>query len=460
MPNESSKAIEGLEQVGEIEGIFNLRFTYKKATVPFLNAVTFKDRRKTQTKMRALCNLKELVILQTCNRVEIFAAINPNESCRAYDSIAECWRREVKQSSTVFYTGLENSSGLEALIHLFRLASGLESMIVGEDQILGQVQDAFNESEKLGVVGPILRRAFDSAIRTGTEARIRTGLNKGAVSIGSAAANLLEQLLGNLEDKKIIVIGAGKTGILVGKALAVRKPNVIYVANRTYQMGVRLAKMLDGQAVRFDRIRTYLADVDAVIVATAAPHAVLTEELVADTMQKRGEKKLLIIDLSHPRNVEKDVKALPNVDVRNIDDLRGIADRNLKMRLAEVKNAENIIDSELKKLELQLRCEQVEPIISAICNRAESVRQKELAKALKKIGEIDQDQRRVIEVMTRLMVERVLIRLIDKLRKAAIAGNYQIVSTAQELFDTQLDGEAQDYLSRNTNEYPKTTNST
>lgn len=151
---------------------------------------------------------------------------------------------------------------------------------------------------------------------------------------------------------------------------------------------------------------------------------------------------------------------MPNVDVRNIDDLRGIADRNLKMRLAEVKNAENIIDSELKKLELQLRCEQVEPIISAICNRAESVRQKELAKALKKIGEIDQDQRRVIEVMTRLMVERVLIRLIDKLRKAAIAGNYQIVSTAQELFDTQLDGEAQDYLSRNTNEYPKTTNST
>jgi glutamyl-tRNA reductase len=315
-------------------------------------------------------------------------------------------------------------------------------MIVGEDQILGQVQDAFNESEKLGVVGPILRRAFDSAIRTGTEARIRTGLNKGAVSIGSAAANLLEQLLGNLEDKKIIVVGAGKTGILVGKALAVRKPNVIYVANRTYQMGVRLAKMLDGQAVRFDRIRSYLADVDAVIVATAAPHAVLTKELVADTMQRRGEKKLLIIDLSHPRNVEKDVKALPNVDVRNIDDLRGIADRNLKMRLAEVKNAENIIDSELKKLELQLRCEQVEPIISAICNRAESVRQKELAKALKKIGEIDQDQRRVIEVMTRLMVERVLIRLIDKLRKAAMAGNYEIVSTAQELFDTQLDGEA------------------
>lgn len=439
MPNGSSKVVEGLEQVREIEGILNVRFTYKKATIPFLNAVTFKDHCRAQEKILARCNLKECVILQTCNRVEIFAVIQPSEFCRAYESIAECWRREVKQNATVFYSGLESSSGLEALIHLFRLASGLESMIVEEDQILGQVQDAFNESEKQGVAGPILRRAFDRAIRTGTEVRIRTGLNKGAVSIGSAAANLLEQLLGSLEGKKMIVIGAGETGMLVGKALAVRKPNVIYVANRTYQMGVRLAKMLGGQAVRFDRIRDYLADVDVVIVATAAPHAVLTAELVADTLQSRGGKKLLIVDLSQPSNVEEAVKALPNIDLRDIDDLRGIAEGNLKMRLAEVKDAETIINSELERFELQWRRERIEPVISAICNRAENVRQKELAKALKMIGELNHDQKKILEDMTRLLVERILFHPINTLRKAAMTGNDQIVSTVQELFDTKLD---------------------
>jgi glutamyl-tRNA reductase len=325
-------------------------------------------------------------------------------------------------------------------------------MIVGEDQILGQVQDALNESEKQGVAGPILRRAFDGAIKTGTKVRIRTGLNKGAVSIGSAAANLLEQLLGSLEGKKIIVIGAGETGMLVGKALAVRKPNVIYVANRTYQMGVRLAKMLGGQAVRFDGIRDYLADVDVVIVATAAPHTVLTTELVADTMRNRGGKDLLIVDLSQPSNVEEAVKALPNIHLRNIDDLRRIAEGNLKMRLAEVKDAETIINRELESFGLRCRRERVEPVISTICRRAENVRQKELAKALKMIGGLDHDHEKVLEDMTRSLLERILFHPINTLRKAAMTGNDQIVSAVEELFDTKSDQGALEYFSRNSNE--------
>jgi len=452
LPNESSKVLEGSESTRETEEILNLRFTYKKATIPFLNAVTFKDHCRAQEKILARCNLKECVILQTCNRVEIFAVIQPGESCRAYESIAECWRIEVKQSPTAFYSGLEGSSGYEALTHLFRLASGLESMIVGEDQILGQVQDALNESEKRGVAGPILRRAFDRAIKTGTKVRIRTGLNKGAVSIGSAAANLLEQLLGSLEGKKIIVIGAGETGMLVGKALAVRKPKVIYVANRTYQMGVRLAKMLDGQAVRFNRIRDYLADVDVVIVATAAPHTVLTTELVADILRNRGGKELLIVDLSQPSNVEEAVKALPNIHLRNIDDLRRIAEGNLKMRLAEVRNAETMIKSELERFELQCRRERVEPLISAICQRAENVRQKELTKALKMLGDLDQEHEKILEDMTRSLLERILFHPISTLRKAAVTGNDQIVSTVEELFDTKLDQDAVEYLTRNSDE--------
>jgi glutamyl-tRNA reductase len=439
LPNESSKVVKESHHAPEIEGILNLGFTYKKASIALLNTVTFKDRCRAQERILACCDLKECVILQTCNRVEIFAVTQPGEFCRAYESIAECWRREVKQNPTIFYSGLENCSGREALVHLFRLASGLESMIVGEDQILGQVQDAFNEAEKQGVAGPILKRAFDRAIKTGIVARTKTELNRGAVSIGSAAANLLEQHLGSLEGKKIMIIGAGEIGMLVGKALAVRKPNVIYVANRTYQMGVRLAKIFDGRAVRFDRIKDYLADVDVVVVATAAPHAVLTVELITDTLQSRGGEKLLIVDLSRPNNVEEAVKELPNIHLRDIDDLRRIAEENLNLRLAEVKRAETIISSELERFELQCKRERVEPMISAIYKRAENVRQRELAKALKMIGELDREQKKILEGMTRSLLERILFHPINMLRKAAVTGDDQIVSTVQELFDTKLD---------------------
>ncbi|HXZ90877.1 MAG TPA: glutamyl-tRNA reductase [Candidatus Dormibacteraeota bacterium] len=452
MPSESSKIIEVSEPARETEEILNLRFTYKKATLPFLNVVTFKDPCRAQKKILTRCNLKECVILQTCNRVEIFAVIRSSEFCGTYESIAECWRLEVKLSPTAFYSGLESSSGYETLTHLFRLASGLESMIVGEDQILGQVQDALKESEQQGLAGPILRRAFDRAIKTGTKIRIRTGLNKGAVSIGSAAANLLEQLLGSLEGKKIIVIGAGQTGMLVGKALAVRKPRVIYVANRTYHMGVRLAKMLGGQAVRLDGIRDYLADVDVIIVATSAPHIVLTTELIADALRNRGGKELLIVDLSQPSNVEESVKTLPNIHLRNIDDLRRIAEGNLKMRLAEVKDAEAIINSELERFELQCRRERVEPLISVICQWAENMRQQELTRALKMIGDIDHEHTKVLEDMTRSLLERILFHPISTLRRAAVTGNDQIVSTVEELFDTRLDQNALQYLTRNSNE--------
>ena len=440
LPNRSSNATEGLEQVREIEGILNLRLTYKKASIPLLNAATFENHRRIQRSMLARCDLKECVVLQTCNRVEIFAAVPPRELSKAEGRITEYWRREAGLARRNFCSVVEKSFGIDVLTHLFRLAAGLESMIVGEDQILGQVQDAFDEAKKLGSAGPILKKVFDRAIKTGKEIRVKTKLNKGAVSIGSVAVNLLEQLLGSLEGKKIILIGAGEIGKLVGKALAVRKTVVIFVANRTYQTAVRLAKMLGGRTVRFNRIKDFLGSIDAVVVATAAPHAVLTVELVAEALQSRGESRLLIIDLSQPSNVEEKVKDLPNVELRDIDSLRGVAEENLKMRLAEAANAEAIINSELKALELQLRRERFEPIISAIYNKAEEVRQKEFEKALGMVGKLDHDQIRILEVMTRLLVERILFHPINRLRNAAVTGNYQFASTVQELFDMKLDG--------------------
>ncbi len=435
MPNKLLKNTKNVEENGETNRIFDLRFTHKKTPITALEALTFNDLHRTLEKIHALNYVRECAILQTCNRVEIFAVVPEQKLMKATSEIAEHWRQRAGLDKETFYLTLEKSTDSKALIHLLRLTSGLESMIVGENQILGQVQEAINEAKKCGTIGPFLQTTFEKAVKTGRDVRLKTGINKGAVSIGSAAVDLLEKVSGGLNDKKVIVVGAGETGGLVGKALALRKQAVLFVTNRTYDRGVRLARMLGGQAVRFNKLSGLLTHVDAVIVATAAPHYVLTKELVQKILDNRKGKKLLILDLAQPRNVEESVADLPNIELRNIDDLRGVAERNLKMRLIEAKKAETIVETEVRRLELMLKRKQVEHLISAICCRAEKVRCKELKKALKMLGKFDASQRKVVDDLTQKLTERILYSPILKLRKAAESGDSTKVLFAQELFD-------------------------
>jgi glutamyl-tRNA reductase len=424
----------------EISGIFNLRFTYKNVPVTVLERLTFKEPREVLGDLCALSHVDECFVLQTCNRIEIYAVAAENFMFEAAAEIAEYWRQRNNLETEKFYQNLERSFNSEALTHLLRLTSGLESMIVGEDQILGQVQKAFEEAKECGTVGWVLKTIFEKAINTGKKVRLKTKINKGAVSIGSAAVELLEEFLGSLRDKKIIIIGAGETGSLVGKALASRKYAVIFVANRTYERGVRLAKMLGGYAVRFDKVKDLLANVNAVIVATAAPHYVLTKNLIQEVLEKRMGRKLFIMDLSQPRNVEEDVDSLSNVELYNIDDLRGIAEKNLEMRRREIEKAEVIIKDELKHLELMLKRERAEPVIAALCSKAEEIRRRELNKALRMLGEVNDKQQKVINDLTLVLIERILYHPILNMRKAAINGDFDTILVAQKLFDLNLSG--------------------
>jgi glutamyl-tRNA reductase len=422
----------------EISGIINLRFTYKNVPVTVLEKLTFEEPREVLKDICALGHIHECVVLQTCNRIEIYAVTAENFISEAAVEIAEYWRRRSNFGREEFYQNLEQSFDYEALIHLLRLASGLESMIVGEDQILGQVQKAFEEAKECGTVGWILKTIFEKAIITGRKVRFKTRINKGTVSIGSAAVELLEESLGSLRDKKILIIGAGETGGLVGKALASRKHAVIFMANRTYERGVRLARMLGGYAVRFDKIKELLATVDAAIVATSAPHYIITKRLVEEILEKRMGKKLFIMDLSQPRNVEEEAANLFNVELRNIDDLRGIAEKNLEMRRREIEKAESIIKDELKRLELILKRERAEPVIAALCSKAEEIRRRELKKALRMLGEISDKQQKVINDLTLVLIEQVLYEPILNIRKAAINGDFDTILVAQKLFDLNL----------------------
>ena len=229
----------------------------------------------------------------------------------------------------------------------------MESMVIGEDQVLNQIWDAFLEAEKAKTVGPILKHLFNRSMAVGRRVRNETGINKGAVSIGSAAVELAINLLGNLENKKILVMGAGEIGTLVAKALARRCLSPIFIANRTHDRAVKLAEDLSGKAVKFDKFEEVLVDADVVICSTAAPHYLLTKEIVSRLMKQRTNKNdLLIIDISNPRNVEKIVQEVAATKLYNIDDLQLIADKNKQERTKASKKQSKLW---IKKLSFLMR---------------------------------------------------------------------------------------------------------
>ena len=254
-----------------------------------------------------------------------------------------------------------------AMEHLLRLSSGLESMIIGEDQILGQIKDAQKRSVKDGCCGKVLQTIFTKAVHVGQVVRKKTKINEGSLSIGSAAVELAESVHGDLKCKKVLVIGAGKMGTLVAKALVEKKLKAIVVANRTHDRAVELAKELGGSAIHFDKLDDAMIDADVVISATGAPHPILTYEKVKEVVPEQNISNMVMVDIANPRDIEADVSKL-GVKLFNIDDLRGIAKRSREMRETEASDAEEIVKNEMLLLKRSLKHLEVEPIISNIRN--------------------------------------------------------------------------------------------
>ncbi|MFQ5762589.1 MAG: glutamyl-tRNA reductase [Candidatus Bathyarchaeia archaeon] len=441
LPEKSSKKHENL--VLDVGQLINLRVTYKGAPLPVLEALTLKMPKDVIRKLiddRLVC---ECLLLQTCNRVEFYAVADSLEPSSSAKVLAEYWLRWTNFEAGNRY--LETSSGSDVIRHVMRLASGLESMVVGEDQILGQIQEALDEAVNCGAASHMLRFIFERAVKTGRTVRAQTRINKGSVSIGSVAVNLLEEAMGELKHKEIMLIGAGQIAEPVAKALAARNPAVVFVANRTYDRAVSLARMLGAQAVGFDRIEGVLASVDAVVVATSAPHYVLTREQVTDATRDR-KSRLLIVDISQPRNVDEGVADLENVELRNIDNLRELAQSNLLMRLKEAEKAEAIVEDEVERVLCMLRREHVEPIVSAVYSRMEEIRSKEVAKALrimsgslddKAISETCRHCRRVVDDLSQVLVRKLLADPITKVRTEAANGDTQWATTIRRLFDLE-----------------------
>jgi glutamyl-tRNA reductase len=357
--------------------------------------------------------VSEYVQIKTCNRAEIYLVLEEGPLNYHWD-------------------GLVVEKDENALEHILKLSCGLESMIIGEDQILGQIKDSHKASLKEGHCGPILNTVFNKAIHVGQVVRKKTRINQGSVSIGSAAVDLAESVHGDLKCKKVLVIGAGNMGTMVAKALVEKHLKAIVVANRTYNRAVCLARDLEGSAIHFDRLAEAMYDADVVISATGAPHTILTAEKVEAAVPHENLENMVMVDIANPRDIDEDVAQL-GVKLYNIDDLRGVADRNRKMRESEAKKAEEIIGEELNLLEKSLRHLEVEPLIAQLRTQAEIIRQRETNKALHMLGDIN-GKEKVVADLSKVMVDRMFADIIHNLKEAAENEDKEVLKAASIIF--------------------------
>jgi glutamyl-tRNA reductase len=411
----------------------NVRITHKTADVPLLEAVAFKEKRDALNEVRSLGYADECVLLQTCNRLEFFLVNKDGEytSKMMRQYLANRAGAKAEEASRA----LEISMNHDALKHILRIASGLESMVVGEDQVLNQLWQAFLDAEEAKTVGPVLRHVFNKAASVGLRVRNETGISKGAISIGSVAVELAGTMMGGFEGRKVLVMGAGQMGTLVAKALSRRSQSAVFIASRTYERAVRLAEQLSGKAVKFDKLSEALQDADAVICSTSAPHYLLTKEIVQEVMkQRRNPDKLFVIDISNPRNVETSVQEIENVELYNLDDLQTISDKNKEERQKSAEQALKIVEEELVLLERDVKSQSVRDIISVLLSQAEDVRQRELAKAFGMLQNVGEREKEIINDLTLVLLKQTFLPIIHNLRKAAVENDKELIDIAVKLF--------------------------
>lgn len=361
-----------------------------------------KDLKELFSSLKEQIDIKEYIEINTCNRYEYFLYTNDYN-----DVDLDCDNKYV----IIQYND-------DAVLHLFRMSSGLESMIIGEDQILGQIKDSKKKSEKEGHCGKTLDAIFTKAIHVGQVVRNKTKINQGSISIGSAAVDLAEEHLGDLQDKHVLVIGAGKMGTLVAKALAEKNLKAIFVANRTYYKAIKLAEELEGEAILFDNLEEKLLNADLVISSTGSPHAIINKERLMRVFDEEIPKKMMFIDIANPRDIEDDVKEL-GIDLFNIDDLRGIAEKNKKLRENEVIEAEKIIENEFDLLKESFNLIEINSILGSLRESMEEIRQRESQKGIVKLNNVDARDIKTIDKMTQSIVNKIFYDISESIKKSA-----------------------------------------
>jgi len=318
--------------------------------------------------LKTIKGIKELMLLSTCNRVEVYGVAEDYEPInRLIFELIKLKGADTKIKRNSFFL-----EGDKAIAHVFRVASGLESMVVGETQIVSQFKEAYRIAKELGCTGKVLNRLYEKALRTAKRVRTETGIGRNAISVSYVAVELAKRIFGNLADVKVLLVGAGEMAELSAKYLKKLKAH-LFITNRTYERAVELAKDLEGNVLRFEDLADYLQDFDIVIVSTGSKNYIIDHQMVKKAIKKRGYKPIFFIDISVPRNVDPAISEIDEVFLYDIDDLQDVAEKNLKERLKEKEKGEIIVWDEVGKFMKWLQVLEVEDIIIRIRNSWSSI---------------------------------------------------------------------------------------
>lgn len=390
--------------------LLNVRITHKKAPIHVLEKFTFKDIAKAYRIFLTSGDIRECVILQTCNRVEIFLASDKID----VEKIFEIWRN-ITEIRDLSFELAEIDQDRAAINHLLRLTSGLESIVVGEDQILGQVKRAFEYSRQNCYVDSFIPIIFDHAIKVGSRIRTNTGLNKGSISIGSMAVNLAEEYFENFQSKRVLLIGTGEGATLVAKSLKKRQVN-FDVASRTFERAKSFCIAVGGTPVMFEDAIRNLENTDIIFVSTTAPYYLITYDRIFNRNKKSAG--MMIFDLSNPRTVDDKIATISGIKLVNIDQIAEIVDRNLKRRYEEIRMAEKIIQGGMQSMDLLFRKIKAEPFVVSIFKIVDEVRNRELSKAARMLGiKEGMKEFEIMEQLSYAIVEGILSTPMNNFRK-------------------------------------------
>lgn len=382
-------------------------------------------------RLAALNEVGEVVLLSTCNRTEVYATVTALEPAaqRLAATLAELRGLSLEQLQPHLY----QYQDMEAVRHLFRVAAGLDSMVLGETQILGQVRDAYRQAVDTGVVGKFMHHLMHQALTAAKRGHTETAISEIPVSVSYAAVELAKKLFHSLQGRTVLCIGAGETAELTVRHLVAAGAQRIVVANRTVERAERLAEQFGGRAVPLEAIPAELPATDIIVSSTGAPGYVLTREHLLTALRGRRGRPIFLFDIAVPRDVDPAVGQLEGAFLYDIDDLQQVVAQNLQERAREARRVERILEEELARFQSWLRAQEVVPTIRQLRDKVEAIRQSELQKALNRLPDLNDRERKIIEAMTVALVNKILNDPTQQLKRMAEGGEGTEVGAATHL---------------------------
>jgi glutamyl-tRNA reductase len=393
--------------------------SHKTAPVEVRERLAFSDSAlpAALAQLKSRDGVSEALILSTCNRVEIVAMGDDGADLRTL--ICEFLAETRQASAASLGPCLYHHEGPEAILHLFRVAASLDSMVVGEPQILGQLKSAFAVAKAQGALCGLLETVLSRAFSVAKRVRSETGIGQMAVSISYAAVELARKIFGSLEGKTVMIVGAGKMSELSARHLRRSGASHIFVTNRTYERALELATLFQGTPVEYSKFLSLLPEVDILIASSGAPHYILQKTDMQHVIGVRRNKPMFLIDIAVPRNIAPDVNEVDNVFLYDIDDLQGVVNSNLREREKEAGHAEGIVAQEVARMLSRLKAQEVTPAIVSLREQLEQIRLAEIEKMRSKLGALTPQQNETLDALTRAIVNKIAHGPISELRKQA-----------------------------------------